>query len=225
MNDRERYFREARASLVDGQVRPNGIIDERILSAFRRLRRERFLPPDLQGRAYADAEVPLGHGRAMTRLMTLGRMLMESALKPQQRALVIAAGTGYGAASLADIGLDVTALEEDDWLHPLAQAALSAEAPEVRLVKGRLVEGCVQHAPYDLILIDGAVDAVPPALAEQLSPEGRLVTIVYRRGVGRLMVGEKVQAAGDTPRFAFRCAADSSATIIPQFRSKPEFVF
>lgn len=225
MSEQERYFREARASLVDGQVRPNGIIDERILSAFRRLRRERFLPPNLQGRAYADAEVPLGHGRVMSRLMTLGRMLMESALKSQQHALVIGANTGYAAAALADIGLDVTALEEDDALFPLAQAALSAEAPEVRLVKAPLVEGCVQHAPYDLILIDGAVDAVPPGLAAQLSPEGRLVAIVYDRGVGRLMIGEPVKAEGGGMRFAFRCAADSSATIIPQFRSKPEFVF
>ncbi|MBV9736078.1 MAG: protein-L-isoaspartate O-methyltransferase [Acidisphaera sp.] len=215
-------FVEARNRMVDGQIRPNRVYDRRILAAMRDLPRERFVPPELAARAYTDEDVPLGDGRVLTEPLVIARLLQSAAPVPGERGLVIGAGTGYGAALLAACGVDVTALEEDPRLLAIARAALAACAPGVRLVEGRLAAGRAEGAPWDLIIIEGAVPAVPPEIAAQLRPQsGRLATVLLSAGrTGQAIVAE-LTPAGLTSRPLFDCATPA----LPQLAANLGFTF
>ena len=163
-------FAEARKCMVDSQIRPNRVTDPRILSAMRRLPRERFLPANVTSLAYADQDVPLGGGRFMMEPMVLARLLQAAALRDNERVLVVGAGTGYAAAVLAACGCRVTALEEDTALLAIAHAVLPAVAPSVTVVTGPLAAGWPANGPYDLILIEVSVPDIPAALGVKTDP-------------------------------------------------------
>lgn len=171
-------FTEARNHMVDGQVRPNKVNDPRIIQAMRRLPRERFVPPHLAGLAYIDEDVPLGGGRFLMEPMVIARLVQLARVRAGERALVVGAGTGYGAALLAACGAEVTALEGDERLAAIAYRALAETAPGVSLVAGPLAQGWERGAPYDVVLIEGAVREIPPAVARQVRSNGRVVTVV-----------------------------------------------
>src|SRR6185437_14765781 len=133
--------------------------------------------------AYVDEDVPLGNGRFLMEPMVIARLIQTARPLPGETALVVGAGPGYGAALLAACGARVTALEDDPALVALARGALAASAPEVTLVTGALAEGWRQGAPWDLILIEGAIRQVPAAITAQLRAErGRLVTVLVGPG-------------------------------------------
>jgi protein-L-isoaspartate(D-aspartate) O-methyltransferase len=158
-------FERARDVMVDGQLRPNKVTDERLLDAARRLRREDFLPPERQPFAYIDEDVslaPLAPGRVLMEPVVLARLIQALAPEREEKVLVIGAGTGYGAALIAmACGARVTALEENEALAAFARSALARHAPTVRLVTGPLARGLAAEAPWGAILIEGAVAAIP----------------------------------------------------------------
>ena len=215
-------FTDARTRMVDSQIRPNKVSDPRILAAMRALPRERFLPPGLAPRAYSDDDVPLGGGRVLMEPMVIARLVQLLAPEAGMRALVVAAGTGYGAALLAACGVRVTALEDDPALRAIAARVLLTEAPGVDLVAGPLGAGWPAGAPYDLILIEGAVREIPPALGAQLRADGgRLVTVRQVAGaVGQAVLAEPT-LGGLRARPMFDCATPP----IPSLLAKPGFVF
>jgi protein-L-isoaspartate(D-aspartate) O-methyltransferase len=214
-------FTEARNRMVDSQVRPNKVTDPRIIAAMRHLPRERFLPPSLASLAYADEDVPLGGGRVLVEPMAIARLVQLIAVSEGERVLVVAAGPGYGSALLATCGARVTALEEDARLLALARSALAEFAPGVSLVSGPLAAGWPAGAPYDAVLIEGAVHEIPLALGEQLRRDvGRLVT-VCTGGTGGQAVLAEATVAGLFRQPMFDCATPP----IPCLVSPPGFVF
>ena len=172
-------YAEARRFMVDGQLRPNRVEDPRIIGAMRELPRERFLPPALAARAYADADAPLLGGRAMLKPLVIARLVQLAGLRRGERALVLAAGTGFGAALMAAIGGEVTAIESDPALLAVARPALASSLPAgaVTLVQADPAEGHASGAPWDVIMIEGGVEQVPAAIEAQLAEGGRLVAI------------------------------------------------
>ncbi|MGH7043746.1 MAG: protein-L-isoaspartate O-methyltransferase family protein [Acetobacteraceae bacterium] len=215
-------FADARARMVDSQIRPNKVSDPRILSAMGALPRERFVPPGLAPLAYVDEDIPLGGGRVMPAPMTIARLVQLLAPEAGERALVVAAGTGYGAALLAACGARVTALEDDPALHAIAARMLAETAPGVDLIAGPLGAGWPAGAPYDLILIEGAVRAIPPAFAGQLRADGgRLVTVRQAAGT----VGQAVLAEPTPLGLRARPVFDCAIPLLPQLLAKPAFVF
>jgi protein-L-isoaspartate(D-aspartate) O-methyltransferase len=215
-------FADARSRMVDSQLRPNKVADPRILAAMRALPRERFLPPAAAPLAYSDEDIPLGRGRFMLEPMVLGRLVQLADPSPGTRALVVAAGTGYGAAVLAACGARVTALESDPALRALAAPALMAEAPGVELVAGPLAAGWPAGAPYDVILIEGAVAEIPAALGAQLREDGGRLVAVHRADgrVAQAILAERTPL-GLRSRPVFDCATP----LIPELQAKPGFVF
>ena len=169
--------RAARRAMIDSQLRPEEVTDGGVLAAMASVERERFVPEAARGFAYFDRPLPLGNGRTMMPPAALGRLLSELAPRPGERALVVGAATGYSAALLAAIGLEVTAIESDPALADQARAA------GVEIAKSD------KGAPYDLILIDGAVEMIPAALVARLVERGRLATALIDRGVSRLVIG------------------------------------
>jgi len=216
------FLTDARNHMVDSQVRPNRVSDQRILDGMRSIPRERFLPDAAWPLAYADQNVPLGGGRVLLQPMVLARMLQAVMPLPGETVLVVAAGAGYSAALLAAMGCKVTALEESAALLELAKRALAAVAPSVTLVTGALASGWPSAAPYDLVVIDGAVPEIPTLLASQLNRDtGRLVTIARESD----HFGHAVQAEPTPAGISVRALFDCQAPVLPGFATSPVFQF
>jgi protein-L-isoaspartate(D-aspartate) O-methyltransferase len=216
-------FAEARRVMVDGQLRPNRVEDPRIVAAMRELPRHRFVPPAMVARAHADADVPLPGGRVLLKPLVIARLVQLAAVRRGERVLVLAAGTGYGAALLAAIGAEVTAVESDPALLAIMRAALPAAVPAgaVTVVEAPPEAGHAAGAPYDAILIEGGVLSVPRAVEEQLAEGGRLVTVGLEGGPpGRALL---LRRAGGTVTTTI--AFDAHAPALPGFAGKPAFAF
>ncbi|MBR0649487.1 methyltransferase domain-containing protein [Roseomonas terrae] len=216
-------FAEARRFMVDGQLRPNQVDDPRIVSAMRDLPRERFVPAAAAMRAYADADVPLPGGRAMLKPLVLARLVQLAALRRGERALVLGAGTGCGAALMATMGATVTAVESDPALLAIARVALAATMPagQVTLIQAAPEGGHPAGAPYDVIMIEGGVHAVPEAVQDQLIEGGRLVAIGLAGGPpGRAWLMRRVGGSMTTT-----IDFDAHAAAVPGFGVAPAFAF
>ncbi len=211
----------ARKMMVDSQLRPNKVMDARVLDLFGSLPRERFVPAALTARAYTDENIRLGADRVMLAPMVLARMIQDSAIQDGEKILLVGAGTGYGAAVLAGLDAQVTALESDASLAATARPALAETAASVKLVQGSLAAGWAAQAPYDVIFIEGAADFVPEALSAQLAESGRVVLVSHDRGrIGAVAVG--VRSAG---ALSFSPKFDCVAPVLPGLAREAAFVF
>lgn len=215
----EQNFEQMRRAMVASQLRTTGVNDPRVLAAMGAVPRERFVPAERASMAYADALVPIGNGRELNTPMSLGRMLTESAPRPDDKALVIGAASGYSAAVLAEMVGSVVALEEDPELAARAREALAGTG--VELVEGPLTKGHEAKAPYDLILIDGAVEFVPDAIVRQLSESGRLAAAVLQEGgIAQVSIGRRGGQG-----FGMAAVSDVASAILPGFIKPRGFTF
>ena len=216
-------FALARRNMVDSQLRPNKVTNVSLLAAIGELPRERFLPDAVRSVAYADDDVPLGGGRFLMEPMVLARMIQTLQPKPDDRALVVAAGRGYGAALLARLVKSVTAVESDPGLAAAAaHIAKDLSIEGIQWSSGALEQGAPGFAPYDIILIEGAVRQVPSAILEQMAQGGRLAAIVAgppgAMGVAEIFVKEGGVASG-RPLF------EAGTPLLPGFAPPPRFTF
>ena len=216
-------FALARRNMVEGQLRPNRVNEASLLAALGELPRERFLPDGLRSVAYADDDVPLGNGRFMMEPMVLARLIQ--VLQPQagDKAMVLAAGLGYGAAILARLVQSVVAVEADVGLAEGARQVLrDLGVTGVQQVVGEAEQGAAAAGPYDIILIEGAVHEVPKAIADQLAEGGRLATVVAdpsgALGVAHLFVKQGGVVSG-RPLF------DAGTPPVPGFARPARFTF
>jgi protein-L-isoaspartate(D-aspartate) O-methyltransferase len=208
--------------MIQGQLRPNKVTDERLIDALRRIRRELFVPTPLHGLAYVDDDLPLGGGRSLMKPLVAARLLQALMPQPKDIAMVVAAGVGYEAAVLSLMVRSVVAVEADPELARLGRAALvEHQIAGVSYVEAPVSAGHRQRAPYDVILIDGAIDAIPAEISGQLADGGRLAVVLRRHGgVGRAAL---VTRTGGmlAQRFIF----DAAAPVLPGFAVQPGFVF
>jgi len=214
----EHNFEHMRRAMVASQLRTTGVNDPRVLAAMGAVPRERFVPEERIPMAYADALVPLGHGRELNSPMSVGRMLTEAGLKGDEHALVIGATTGYAAALLARLAKSVVALEEEPALAAFARRALAGT--DVEVVEGPLNAGWAPRAPYDFVLFDGAIEFVPDAVIDQLAEGGEIAAAILDDNVPRLSVGRVAGGA-----FGAAAYADAASAILPGFRKPQGFSF
>ncbi|MFL6781744.1 MAG: protein-L-isoaspartate O-methyltransferase family protein [Sphingomicrobium sp.] len=207
-------FAGARLAMIDSQLRPQGVTDPAVLGAMAAIPRERFLPDHTRPLAYVDRSVAIGDGRFLAAPAVLGQLLNEMMPEAGQRALVIGAGTGYSVAVLAAMGLDVAAIESSPDL------AAKARENGIAVVEGALHKGLPKQAPYDQILIDGAVEHVPETIVGQLAEGGRLGAALVDRGISRLIVGRKSGGG-----FGYLSLGDAGAPVLPGFTKPAAFTF
>ena len=212
-------FRDMRHAMVTSQLRTNAVSDQRVVAAMARIAREDFVPADARAIAYRDTALPAGNGRMINPPMATGRLLTEAYLLAADRVLLIGAAGGYAAAILSDIVAEVVAVEHDPALRALAQRATEGLAG-VTLIDAPLTQGCAERGPYDVLVVDGAVEAVPPALVAQLKPGARIVTGLLERGVTRLASGRRTDAGFGVAPFV-----DSECVVLPGFSAPPAFRF
>ena len=208
-----------RHSMVASQLRTNAVNDQRVVAAMARVPREQFMPADVRSIAYRDTAIPLGGGRYANLPMPTGRLLTEAYLTATDRVLLIGAATGYTAAVLSEIVGSVVAVESDPALLAIARTAL-AGVGNVELVEGPMAQGHPGSAPYDVLVIDGAVESVPDALIAQVRADGRVVAGIAERGLTRLASGRKTDGG-----FALIAFVDVECVTLPGFDTPKSFQF
>ncbi len=207
--------------MVESQIRPNKVTDPAVIEAMLAVPRERFVPETLRGVAYVDEDIPLGGGRYLMEPMVLGRLLQSAAIARTDAVLDVGCGSGYASAVMARLARNVIALEEDPTLAQRAIALISELAiGNVTVFEGPLAKGYVARAPYDVILLNGAVAGIPPAIADQLANGGRLVGVVQAAGIGKAVLMTRVDNV-----FGQRIVFDAGTPPLPGFNIQPGFVF
>ena len=216
-------FALARRNMVEGQLRPNRVTNAALLAVLGELPRERFLPDSVRSVAYADEDVPLGGGRYLMEPMVLARLIQTLQPQPEDKALVVGAGRGYGAALLARLVKVVTAVESDPALATAgSQTTKELGLATIQWSTGKLELGGPGSAPYDVILIEGAVRLVPQAIVNQLAEGGGLAVTIAgatgAMGVAQIFVKDGGVTSG-RPLF------EAGTPLLPGFASPPRFTF
>jgi protein-L-isoaspartate(D-aspartate) O-methyltransferase len=213
-------FAAARHNMVESQVRPNGITDHRIIDAMAEVKREDFVPAERKTIAYLDEDVQLKEGRYLIEPMAFARMIHLALIKPTDKVLVVGAGTGYGAKVISMLAKSVVALESDPDLLALARGFLAGTG-NAEVVEGGLAAGHAAGAPYDVIIVEGRIAAMPESLFAQLANEGRIVAAVGNTDVSEMQIATLTDGHRSS-----RSAFDVSIAPLPGFPlEKAAFVF
>lgn len=220
-------FAQARRAMVDGQVRVNDVTDNALIAAMLDIPREQFVPESRANLAYIDDDLCIREAREgkaaryLMEPMVLAKLLQALAVGADARVLDVGAGTGYAAAVLARIAGNVTALEDDDDLVRQAKAGLaSVGTSNVEVVTGALPSGWAASAPYDAILLQGAVESVPQALFDQLRDGGRLGAVIRKDSAAKAVLF--VRTGGNV---SARRLFDAAIPPLPGFEAPKAFVF
>jgi protein-L-isoaspartate(D-aspartate) O-methyltransferase len=217
-------FAAQRRMMVDGQVRTADVTDLRLLAAMLDLPRERFFPDEKASLAYLDLDtVVSAPGQPVRRLlkpMVLAKLIQTAGIAATDHVLDVGCASGYSTALLTHLAGSVVGLEEDAALARQAADAMGwAARSTVKIVTGPLAQGYASGAPYDVILLEGSAEVVPPALVDQLKEGGRLVGVLGR-GPGKAMFYRRAEG-----EFSGRPVFDAAAAPLPGFAKPPEFVF
>lgn len=215
-------YAAARLNMVESQIRTNKVTDSRIVNAMSELPRERFVPKPLRGIAYVDEDIHIGNGRYLMEPMVLARLLQTANIGPKDIVLAIGVATGYDAAILSRLAATVVALESDAALAAQATRLLADLGMDnVAVVEGRLEDGYPRQAPYNVIVLCGAVEQIPATLHDQLAPGGRLVAVLTPPGEqGKAVIA--IRASGPV---TMRPVFDAATNLLPGFAREPSFVF
>lgn len=212
-------FTTSRTMMVDTQVRPSDVTKFPIIEAMLSVKRENFVPDLKRDVAYMGEHIYLGGGRVMLDPRTFAKMLDAVTIDQKDIVLDLGCGLGYSSAVLARMCEAVIALEDDPDRVAQAETRLGeAGADNVAVIEGVLSEGAAKHGPYDIILIQGAVQTVPDALLEQLKEDGRIVAIFTEGALGEARVGVKVNGT-----VSWRMDFNASAPVLSGFEKQSAF--
>lgn len=212
-------FATRRTVMVDSQVRPSDVTKFPIIDAMLNVPRERFVPGAMREAAYVGETLDLGSGRSLLEPRSLAKMLDALDIGPGELVLDIAPAYGYSAAVIARLAEAVVAVEEDEDMASEAQATLSdVGADNVAVVTGPLAEGAPKHGPYDVITIQGGVEQVPTALADQLKEGGRIGCLFMDGALGTCRIGHKIDG-----QISWRFAFNAAAPVLPGFAREASF--
>ena len=218
-------FAQARRTMVDTQIRVNDVTDGRIVAALMAVPREDFVPAARRELAYIDDDIAVSEASAgksaryLIEPMILAKMLHAAEIRSEDKVLDIGVATGYSAAVLAGFAAAVVAVEEDETLAAAAREALGGKA-NITVHAGPLAAGAPANGPYDVIVLEGAVESVPQTLFDQLKDGGRLVAVVGTGRASKCLVHTRIgQEISTRPVF------DAAIPPLPGFAVVRGFVF
>lgn len=213
-------FAASRTMMVDTQVRPNDVTKYPVIEAMLTVPREDFVPDSRRSVAYSGENLDLGRGRVVLEPRTLAKMVDSLDLRPGDLVLDVGCGYGYSSAVIARMTQGVVALEQDKDMAREAESRLSAAGVDnAAALQGPLVEGWPGQAPYDAILIGGAIEVLPDAIAEQLKEGGHIAALFHEGRLGVARIGTKIGG-----RINWRYAFNAYAPLLPGFAATREFV-
>jgi protein-L-isoaspartate(D-aspartate) O-methyltransferase len=183
--------------MVEQQLVPRGIEDQRVLDAMRRVPRHEFVPEASARYAYEDHPMPIGEGQTISQPYIVALMLEAARIGPEDSVLDVGTGSGYAAAVAAELAHRVVSIERHAGLAVAAAATLDALGYRVNVVTGDGTLGWAEGAPYDAIVAAATGPSVPRAWVEQLAPGGRIVMPVGRPGGSQHLAVFERQADGE----------------------------
>ncbi len=220
-DDQFEQSRVARLAMIAGQIRPNRVSDERVLEALHEIPRELFVPKALRGAAYIDEDLEVAEGRYLMEPMILARLLMEAEIGPDDVVLDIGCATGYSTAALSRLADAVVAVEEDPDLVEKASTKLAElGCDNAAVLEAVLTYGAPEQGPFDVIVLNGAVENIDHSLTDQLADGGRLVCVRLHEGTSR---GYLMVKAGET--VGGRDLFDAFTPVLPGYQLEKRFVF
>lgn len=200
-------YAQRRTMMVDTQIRPSDVTKFPIIDAMLSVPREAFVPRSQREAAYVGENVDLGGGRVMLDPRTLAKMLDALDIQADELVLDLGCGYGYSAAVIARMAEAVVAVEDQETLRSEAQTTLAEQgADNVILHDGPLAEGAAEHGPFNVILIEGAVERIPDTILAQLKEGGRAACIFAEGALGVVRIGYKLDGQMSW-RFAFNAGA------------------
>lgn len=213
-------FAARRTMMVDTQVRPSDVTKFPIIDAMLSVPREEFVPDAKREAAYMGENVDLGDGRVVLEPRTLAKMLDALDIQPDEMVLDLGCGLGYSAAVLARLADFVVAVESNEAMAAEAQTGLSEfGADNVAVIAGEPAEGNAKNGPYDVIIVQGAVEQVPTALFDQLKDGGRMAAIFADGKLGTARIGYKIDG-----EMVWRHAFHAGAPVVAGFEASRAFV-
>ena len=214
-------YAAAREIMVDRQVRTADVTLYPIIAAMLEVPREAFVPDSLRSVAYLGEHVPLGGGRVLLDPRVFAKLLDAVNVGPNDLVLDVGCAYGYSTAVLAKMAEAVVAVEEDAAMAAEAEAILSAQGVDNAVVHiGPLAEGVAAHGPFDAMVIEGAIEVLPPALEAQLKPGGRVAAIFVDGARGHARLGLRTETG-----IAWRRIFDATAPVLPGFAAAKAFEF
>lgn len=212
-------FAARRTMMVDTQVRPSDVTRFPVIEAMLTIPREEFVPANRRPVAYTGENLDIGHGRVMLEPRTLAKMVDALNIQPSELVLDLGCGYGYSAAVIARMAEAVVAVEDQAELASEAERRLSeAGIFNVAVLESALTAGCPGQAPYDVILIEGAVEEIPAAIIDQLRPGGRIAALFREGALGVARIGTR---HGDN--LSWRYAFNANAPMLPGFERQRGF--
>ncbi|MDD3726169.1 MAG: protein-L-isoaspartate(D-aspartate) O-methyltransferase [Candidatus Ratteibacteria bacterium] len=185
-------FSKIRKQMVDTQIISRGIRDRKVIDAFLKVPRERFVPEHLRGYAYEDGPLSIGNGQTISQPYIVALMTEALALEGTEKVLEIGTGSGYQAAVIAEIGCDVFSVERDPELAERASRVLKELGYDVKIKVGDGTLGWDEFAPYDRVIVTAAGPDIPPSLYAQLKDGGYLIMPVGDRYFQELILVRKL---------------------------------
>lgn len=214
-------FAAARQAMVDRQVRPSDVTTYSIIAALLDVPREAFVPEHLKPIAYFGEHLTLAPNRVLLDPWSFAKLLDIVEIRRHDLVLDLGCGLGYSAAVVARLAEAVIAVEEDDAMARVAEETLARlGADNAILHLGALAAGAPEHGPYDVVLVEGGIGELPPAIADQTKVGGRIGAIFTDGTFGQGRLGIKTEN-GITWRRVF----DSTAPILPGFERAKSFEF
>jgi len=217
------HFAQSRKNMVDCQLAPNGITDDKLMSLFADIPREFFLPEDKKSYAYVDEDILLNEQEFLLEPVVHARLMQYADFKETDVLLNIGDSTGYVSAIAANLVATVVTLEKQTGQLDRAREIWAEHSTcNVATITGQYPDGSAENAPYDVILINGAVGAVPESLLDQLALGGRLVCVKRPNALesGRIQIISRISE----DQFSTLDKNDSSTPYVDGFEPQEEFV-
>lgn len=212
-------YTSRRTMMVDTQVRPSDVTKFPIIDAMLSVPRQAFVPDSLREAAYVGENLHIGGGRFMLEPRTLAKMLEVLDVQPSHVALDVACGLGYSTAVLAQLCDFVVAVEDDEARAQEAQSTLSERGIDnAAVMAGDLTAGSEKSGPYDIIMVQGAVEEMPASIIDQLREGGRVACLFAEGSLGVVRVGHKIDGQVNW-RFAF----NANAPVLDGFKKNAVF--
>ena len=212
-------YTSRRIMMVDTQVRPSDVTKFPIIDAMLDVKRELFVPSNKREAAYIGENIDLSATRVVLEPRTFAKMLDALNVKPSEVVLDLGCGLGYSTAVLAKIAEFVVAVESDETMANDAQTTLSEQGIDnAAVMTGELVNGSAKSGPYDVIILEGAVETMPDAIISQLKEGGRIGALFAEGALGVVRIGYKLDG-----KINWRDAFNAGAPVLEGFAKERAF--
>ena len=194
-------------NMIEGQIKPIGGMQKNILQAFSSVNRDDFVPQNLKENCYSEKNLFLKRDRFVLKANLIAKIISALNISNEENVLVIGSSTGYSSAIISRLAETVISIEEDQELLDFSEEAIKKNGIDnIVFINNPMIEGCSEQGPFNAIIIEGAIDEVPPKILNQLEDNGRLIAMINNKGVSNVIEYQKKNHIF-TDRFLFSCTA------------------